>query len=104
MSHVGAEVLPYAVMPPLYFKRWGEETHCSTIKETLEIEHFSGTTPRVIAQDYPATVLLANMAAVIEHDALETWAETRDQRHLKYETYKINTHRVMGNMKNQLIA
>ena len=40
------------------------------------------------------------MAAVIAHDALET----RDQRHLKYETYKINTNMVMGNMKNQLIA
>ena len=39
------------------------------------------------AQDYPATVLLANMAAVIAHDALET----RDQRHLKYSAYKIHT-------------
>ena len=39
-------------------------------------------------------------AEVLPHAALETW----DQRHLKYAAYKIHTHRVMGNLKNPLIA
>lgn len=53
----------------LYFKRWGIETRYDELKNKFEIENFSGKTPRAIEQDYYATILLSNLAALIETDA-----------------------------------
>ncbi len=89
---------------PLYFKRWGVETHDDDIKEKGEVENFSGKTPLVVEQDYHATLLLANRASVIEHEAPEEWEAHRDQRQRKYAKYKINTTSVVGKMKTRLIA
>lgn len=53
----------------LYFKRWGIETRYDELKNKFEIENFSGKTPRAIEQDYHATILLSNLASLIEKDA-----------------------------------
>lgn len=53
----------------LYFKRWGIEVRYDELKNKFEIENFSGKTPRAIEQDFYATILLSNVAALIESDA-----------------------------------
>lgn len=57
----------------LYFKRWGIETRYDELKNKFEIENFSGKTPRAIEQDYHATILLSNLASLIEKDANELY-------------------------------
>ncbi len=71
--------LPAEQGSALYFQRWGIETHDGQGKHTLEIENFSGVRPRVIAQDYHATILFSNLAAVIRQDAQAAWEATRDR-------------------------
>lgn len=75
--------LPEEQGSALYFKRWGIETHYGQDKHTLEIENFSSITPRVIAQDYHATILFSNFAAVIRQDAQTAWEATRNLLHRK---------------------
>ena len=104
ITNLTPDELSYAEAKPLYFKRWGVETHYGDVKHKFEVENFSGKTPLVIAQDYHATILLANMASVIEQDAQEEWEARRDQVQRKYAEYKINTNILVGKMKHRLMA
>lgn len=68
--------LPYAEAPPLYFRRWGLETHDDDHKNNFEIENFSGQTAIVVGQDFAATAFLSNLATIVEDDA-QTHANKR---------------------------
>lgn len=96
--------LPAEQGSALYFQRWGIETHDGQDKHTLEIENFSGFTPRVIAQDYHATILFSNLAAVIRQDAQAAWEATRDQLHRKYDQDRINFNLLIGKLKYRLLG
>lgn len=97
--------LPYAEALPLYFQRWGVETHYDDVKNKWEIENFSGRTPVVIEQDFAATIFLSNLAAIVEEDAQAEADERRRQspRTYKYQEYRINRNVLVGTMKNRLI-
>ena len=53
------------------------QTHYDILKNDWELENFSGIRPEVIAQEHQATVVISNMAALIEHEAQIRWEERR---------------------------
>jgi predicted mannosyl-3-phosphoglycerate phosphatase (HAD superfamily) len=61
----------------LYFKRWGIETKYDVLKNKMQIENFSGDSLKVIQQDFYATVFLANIAVLVEEDAVKIY-ESKD--------------------------
>jgi hypothetical protein len=87
----------------LYFKRWGIETRFNELKHQFEIENFSGETSAVIEQDFYATVLLSNMASLIEQDAQEEIEKKSANKARKYAAYKINHNILVGKLKNRLV-
>ena len=103
VTDLGPEILPAAAMPPLYFKRWPIETPYKADKYIVEIENFSGTSPRVIAQDYHAAILFSNMSAVVRADAGEAFTAIKSQLKRKYATYRINFNLTVGNLKDRLL-
>ena len=103
MTNLTSDELSYEESKPLYFKRWGIETQFDTLKNKFEIENFSGEKPLIIEQDFYATVLLSNMASLMEQEAEEALQKKNKDKTLKYETYKINTNLLVGKMKNRFI-
>jgi hypothetical protein len=61
----------------LYFRRWGIETKYDVLKNKMQIENFSGDSLKVIQQDFFATIFLANIAILIEEDAVKIY-ESKD--------------------------
>lgn len=84
------EEMPEDAFGELYFKRWRSEAHYVQDKYALEVENFSGTTPRVVEQDYYATMLFSNLAVTVQEEAQAEVEVTREQHHRKYEPYRIN--------------
>jgi hypothetical protein len=103
ITDVPEDAISYEESKELYFKRWGIETRFNELKHQFEIENFSGETPVVIEQDFYATVLLSNMASLIEQDAQEEMQEKNAGKTLKYNEYKINHNILVGKLKNRLI-
>jgi len=103
LTNVGADELSYEACKPLYFKRWGVETRFDDLKNKFEIENFSGQKPQLIEQDFYATVLLSNMASVMEEEAEEQMQENKRTDHLKYTEYRINKNILVGKLRNRLI-
>ena len=103
ITNVPADRMSHVEAKPLYCKRWGIETDYGNLKHKFAVENFSGKTPLVIAQDYYATIFLANMASVIEQDAQTEWEAHRDQLQRKHAVYKINTNILVGTMTYRLL-
>lgn len=103
ITDIPAEELGYEESKVLYFKRWGIETRYDQLKNQFEIENFSGVTPTVIEQDFYATILLSNMASLIEQDAHEEMQKKNAHKTLKYDEYKINHNILVGKLKNRLV-
>lgn len=105
ITDLHADQLPYPDCKDLYFQRWGIETRFNELKHQFEIENFSGETPTVIEQDFHATILLSNMASLIEQDAQEEKQEEQRKANkpLKYDEYKINHNLLVGKMKNRFV-
>jgi len=103
---VPATLLPYKQAEAVYHLRWGVETHYDILKNDWELENFSGIRPEVIAQEHQATVVISNMAALIEHEAQMRWEErrARGEVHRKYANYKINTSVAVGLWKDRWIT
>ena len=97
------EEMPEEAFGELYALRWGIEVHYGQEKYALEIENFSGITPRVIAQDYHATILFANLSAAVKQEAEQQWDAHRDQYHRKYDRYRINYRLLIATVKYRLI-
>lgn len=53
----------------VYFKRWGIETRFDDLKNKWEVENFSGEKPLLLEQDFYATLLVSNIASVLEQEA-----------------------------------
>jgi hypothetical protein len=86
----------------MYGKRWGIEKNYDTLKNKLELENYTGTSPVSIQQDFYATIFLANMAALVKAAATEQILEKNKVKDLKYE-YRANTNLVIGKLKDKLI-
>ena len=104
LTNVGANELGYEACKPLYFKRWGIETRFDDLKHKFEIENFSGQKPQLIEQDFYATVLLSNMASIMEQEAKQTqMKENKRTEQLKYTEYRINKNILVGKLRNRFI-
>ncbi|VTP95809.1 Uncharacterised protein [Sphingobacterium daejeonense] len=53
----------------LYFRRWGVETNISKLKNTMQMESFSGLTVESVEQDFYATVMMSNLHSILIRDA-----------------------------------
>jgi len=65
-----ATSLPAGFLSPdeakaLYRLRWGNETKYDHLKNTLEMENFSGRTVNSVYQDFYATAVLANVISIV---------------------------------------
>ncbi|GAE28237.1 mobile element protein [Halalkalibacter wakoensis JCM 9140] len=85
----------------LYFKRWGIEVKYMELKSRLQLENFTGDTAISVEQDFYASVYLANMIALLKHEANEKMTEENEGKGLKYG-YKVNTNILIGKLKNSL--
>ncbi len=86
----------------LYHLRWNIESKYDDLKNKLEIENFSGTTPLAIRQDFYATMFLSNLAAmiIIENNAEVDLLHNQGQN--KYQ-YKANVNTVISLLKEKVI-
>ena len=57
----------------------------------------------MIAQDYHATILFANLSAVVKQEAEQQWDARRDQYQRKYERYRINYRLLIATLKYRMI-
>lgn len=91
---------PESEFKDLYFKRWGVETSISRLKNTLQLESFSGLNPTSVEQDFFATVFIANLFSILAKEpqkAIDT--KTVNHKHPK----KVNCNKSIGNLKAALI-
>jgi len=88
----------------LYFKRWGVEKEYDVLKNTLEIENFSGRTETTIKQDFYIHMLTSNLLAASFWEAKEIVDKERnsDENQNKYE-YKVNASQAAGVLRDYLI-
>jgi len=84
------EEMPEAAFGELYALRWGIEVHYGQEQYALEMENFSGPPPRGSAQDDHATILFANLSAVVKQEAEPQGDVRRDPYQRKYERYRIH--------------
>jgi hypothetical protein len=95
------EKLLYNEIVEIYGKRWGIETSFDELKNKLEIENFSGKKPIVIKQDFHATILIYNIAALFKNEAEDQLKENRGKTQ-KYD-YKINKNVLFSKVRYKLI-
>lgn len=60
----------------LYFKRWGVETKYFSIKVDMLLENFSGKKLIVIFQEIYATIIMQNLAGILEYDLCRDKSKT----------------------------
>lgn len=65
------EEVNYEESKALYFKRWGVETRFDELKNKWEVENFSAEKPMLMEQDFYATLLVSNIASLLEQEAEE---------------------------------
>ena len=89
------------IFKDLYFMRWGVETNISIQKNIMQVESFSGLTVNAVLQDFYATVMIANLHAVLIKDA----QKTIDKKELKRKyPMKVNKNKSFGKLKIKIIA
>lgn len=86
----------------LYKQRWGIESKYNDLKNKLEIENFTGYSPIAILQDFYATMLLANLAGVLQFQMHEEIEAMHANEENKYE-YKLNVSRTISETKRTVI-
>lgn len=59
----------YTACQELYDKRWGIEVLYDDLKNKIELENFTGDSVMAIEQDFFATALFANFAALFQSEA-----------------------------------
>jgi hypothetical protein len=96
-AHLGVEDFE-----KLYFMRWGIETKYDEIKNKLQVENFSGRTPKAIVQDFYCSMILSNAIAVACWDAQPIVDEQREYKNNKYE-YHVNVNHAIGVFRDRFI-
>ena len=86
----------------LYHLRWGIETKYNDVKNKLEIEQFSGTSPLAIKQDFYATMFLNNLASMMIAENAHAFDLAHNSKNNKYE-YKANVNAVISILKDKVI-
>lgn len=83
----------------LYAMRWGIETNISLQKNILQLESFSGLTPKAVTQDFYATVFIANLHSLLIKPAQHTVTNTIKRKH----DQKINNNKSYGYLKKVIV-
>ena len=89
------------IFKDLYFLRWGVETNISIQKNVMQVESFSGLTVNAVLQDFYATVMIANLHAVLIKDAQKSIDKKEIKR--KYPM-KVNKNKSFGRLKIKIVA
>ena len=92
----------YEIFKTLYALRWGIESKYDDLKNKMQIENFTGSTPVAVCQDFYATLYLANLASVIvldNHEEIEAIHNIPENKN----TYKMNLNQTIGALKNNVI-
>lgn len=100
-SLLDKNLFEYKIFKNLYHLRWGGEENYKFHKVRIEIENFSGKTTHAIEQDFHATVLTANIRALLAEEA-QTEEEQIYRGKYKYE-YKINKNISISVLKNEIV-
>lgn len=87
----------------LYFRRWGVEKEYDVLKNTLEIENFSGRTETAIKQDFYAHIIASNLLAASFWEAQEIVNETRNSNPENKHFYKVNVSQAAGTLKSYIV-
>lgn len=91
---------PAPLFKSLYFKRWPIETNINLLKNTLQIENFSGQTVATIQQDFYASIFTANLHQLLVNDCqVQVRHKTRQRKH----SYSINKNITIGILKSKLV-
>lgn len=86
----------------LYWKRWGIETKYNDVKNKIEIENFTGYSPKAILQDFYATMMLANLAGVLEYDLHDKIEAAHNKPENRY-VYKMNIAMTISELKKTVV-
>ena len=86
----------------LYQQRWGIGTKYNDLKNTLEIENFTGYSEIAILQDFYATVLLSNMVAVMAFELRDAVKAAHSSSENAY-AYKQNIRATISELKRNVI-
>ena len=87
----------------LYHLRWGIETKYDDIKNKLEIESFSGTSPLAVRQDFFATMFLNNLASMMIAENADEIDRLHNSGQNKYQ-YKANINTVISVLAEKVEA
>ena len=82
--------------------RWGIETMYHKLKRIIAVEKFSGKTPNSIRQDFWASMVMLNNAAILQQEADEAIAvrqKTKNNKHL----YRARTSDLIVTMRDRFI-
>lgn len=85
----------------LYSLRWTVESKYRVVKNLLQLENFSGKTVQTMYQDFWATMMLSNLAAMAKIETDARIKEARKDKGLKH-TYQTNNNLLIGKMKDLL--
>lgn len=86
----------------LYHLRWGIETKYDDIKNKLEIESFSGTSPLAIRQDFFATMFLNNLATMMIAENSDEIDKQHNSGENKYQ-YKANINTTISLLTEKVV-
>jgi len=99
-SLLDAEQFPIESLGALYHRRWGAETQFRQLKQTLDMENFSGRSVEVIKQDFHARVLLRNVTMLFGRSQQ---AEIDHQGRHKRLRWRTNFTQAISRMKNTFL-
>jgi len=94
--------IPESEFPSLYSMRWGVETMYHELKRIIGVEKFSGKTPNSIRQDFWASMVLLNVAAVFQNEADEAIAQRHKGKPVKH-VYRARTSDLIVTLRDRLI-
>ena len=97
-TSLSADFLPPHEAKALYRLRWGNETKYDHLKNTLEMENFSGKTVDSVYQDFYATAVLANVISIVAAVADDTIAQKDSLNPKIIHERKANRNTVARNM------
>jgi hypothetical protein len=102
LSNLPQEDFSFYDFMPLYNKRWPIETEFDLLKNTLQLETFTGKTYLTIMQDFFATCYLSNLAVSIAEEAQAVLNETQQDKTYKCQ-HKVNRNILIGRFKREFI-
>lgn len=80
---VDAPRYPHAAFYALYGRRWGQETYYDRLKNTFEVERWSGQNVLALHQDFFGVVFLMTLESVLAQSAQASLTQRDQQRHPK---------------------